>query len=97
MLVQEIKVKDSNWDSKKEEKEDASIVTGSATLLECPHKNNTPRDYDNHNNNFKGNGNQRNHKFNSKGKRNAHATRNGNGRPPKKSINSRYEKVNVVK
>ena len=63
----------------------------------CPYKKDTPRDDDNHNNNFKGNGNQRNNRFNNKGKRNAPAARNGNGRPPKKSRNSRYEEVNVVK
>ena len=34
MLVQEIKVKGSSWDSKKEEKEDASIVIGLAIMLE---------------------------------------------------------------
>eukprot|EP00253_Pinus_taeda_P010706 PITA_10706 len=56
----------------------------------------TPRDEDN-NNNFKGNSNQRNNKFNNKGKRNAPAACNGNGRPPKKLRNSKYEEVNVVK
>ena len=35
--------------------------------------------------------------FNNKGKRNATAARNGNGCPPKKSRNSKYEEVNVVK
>ena len=34
MLVQEDKVKDSSRDSKKEENEDASIITGLATSLE---------------------------------------------------------------
>lgn len=34
MLVQGIKGKGSSWDSKKEEKEGASIVTGLATSLE---------------------------------------------------------------
>ena len=34
MLVQRNKVKDSSRDSKKEEREDASIVTGLATMLE---------------------------------------------------------------
>jgi len=59
------------------------------------HKKDTPRD-DNNNKNFKGNGNQRNNRFNNKGKRNAPTARNGNGHPPKKSRNSRYEEVNVV-
>ena len=62
---------------------------------QCPHKKDTPRDFDNHNNNFKGNGNQRNNNFNHKGKRNAPAAQNGNGRPPKKSRNFKYEEVNV--
>jgi len=65
---------------------------------ECPHKKDTPRDGDNNNNNnFKGNDNQRNNRFNNKGKRNAPVARNGGGRPPKKSRNSRYDEVNVVK
>lgn len=62
---------------------------------EFPHKKDTPRDDENHNNKYKGNGNQRNNMFNTKGKRNAPAARNGNGRPPEKSINSRYEEFNV--
>ena len=70
MLVQEDKVKGLSWDSKKEEKGDASIVTSLATSLE----KDTPRDDDNNNNNFKGNGNQRNNRFNNKGKKNTHAT-----------------------
>ena len=36
-------------------------------------------------------------RFNNKGKRNAAAAQNGNGRPPKKSRNSRYDEVNVAK
>eukprot|EP00253_Pinus_taeda_P002314 PITA_02314 len=64
---------------------------------ECPHKKDTPRDDDNNNhNNYKGNGNQRNNRFNNKGKRNAPAARYGNGCPPKRPRNSRYEETNVV-
>ena len=65
---------------------------------ECPRKKDTPQDDDNNNNhnNFKGNGNQRNNRFNNKGKINAFATRYGNGRPPKRTKNSRYEETNVV-
>ena len=64
---------------------------------ECPHKKNSPRDDDNNNHNdFKGNGNQRNKTFNNKGKRNALVAQYGNGRPPKRSTNSKYEDINVV-
>lgn len=45
---------------------------------ECPHKKDSPRDDDNNNDNFKGDGNQRNNKLNNKGKRNAPAARSGN-------------------
>ncbi len=62
---------------------------------ECPHKKDTPRDDYKNSNNYKGNGSQRN-KFSDKGKQNAPIARNGNGRPPKKSRNSKYKEVNVV-
>eukprot|EP00253_Pinus_taeda_P007311 PITA_07311 len=64
---------------------------------ECPHKKNSPRDDDNNNNNnSKGNGNQRNNRFNNKGKRSAPTARNGNGQPPKRIRNTRYDESNVV-
>ena len=43
---------------------------------------------------FKGNGNQRNNSF--KGKRKAPSDRSGNGKPFKRSRNSRYNESNVV-
>ena len=52
---------------------------------ECPNKKDTSRDDDNNNRN----GNQRNNRF--KGKRKAPFGRNGNGKPFKRSRNSRYE------
>eukprot|EP00253_Pinus_taeda_P002055 PITA_02055 len=64
---------------------------------ECSHKKNSPRDDDNNNhNNFKANGNQTNNRFNNKGKRNALVARNGNGRLPKRTRNSRYDGSNIV-
>jgi len=64
---------------------------------ESPNKRDTPRDDDNKNrNNFRGNNNQRNGRFNNKRKRNVPATQHGNGRPPKRSRNSRYNETNVV-
>eukprot|EP00253_Pinus_taeda_P002446 PITA_02446 len=56
---------------------------------ECPNRRDTPHDDDNHNNNnFRGNNNQRNSNFNNQGKRNAPASRQGNGRPSKRSRNT---------
>ena len=58
---------------------------------ECPFKKDSPDDDDNNNNNQR-NGNQRNNRF--KGKRKAPS--DGNGKPFKRSRNSRYEESNVV-
>jgi len=63
---------------------------------ECPNRRDTPHDDDNNNNNFRGKNNQRNGRFNNRGKRNAPAPQQGNGRPPKRSRNTRYDESNVV-
>eukprot|EP00253_Pinus_taeda_P014678 PITA_14678 len=56
----------------------------------------TPHDDDNHNNNnFRGN-NQRHGRFNNRGRRNAPTPHQGNGLPPKRSRNTKYDESNVV-
>ena len=82
-----------------EEMQDASLCNKFGHhARECPNKMDTPRDDVNNknHNNFRGNENQRNDRFNNKGKRNAPPTQYGNGRPPKRSGNSRYDEFNVV-